>query len=292
MTDTQDNAVVEPQAEEKATQDVPNVEATQETQDQPEAQADGEQGEQQPEAVEETPEQRLERLERDLKGKQKAIDRKTAAYSDLQRAHERTLERLRELEQAIPQQKQEAEPQLEQFETYDDYIKARDEYVEKRAISRAREQALREQAQAEVQRIAAERQAIVNKQEQEYLRINPKYVEAKQEMADFVQRVRVKPEVEAAVTEVALKGDVPRLIDYYFGNGGENVEEFERLVQMSPYEAAIEVYKVQSKLSQGTTKQVQTAPKPVRAPQAAASAQKKDVSAMSPDELYKKFIRK
>lgn len=235
----------------------------------------------------ETAEAKAERLEKELEDKQKYVNRRVAAYKD---AQEKLARQTQELEALKASQAPEpvAEPKIEDFETYDEYMEA----VKKHTAEIAKQEAVKEfqskQVQEQQQQIAQERNAIVTKQEAEYLADNPDYHYAKTEFEQYIRTAQVDPTVERAIVEQAFEGNVPQLIDYFGGNNGENIDKLAEISKLPPTRAAVEVYKIQQSLKAPEKPEVKPAPAPVKKPKG-GGAPKKDINSMSGDEVLKKL---
>jgi molecular chaperone GrpE (heat shock protein) len=223
-----------------------------------------------------TPEQKVEQLESKIAEQEKKAERRQAAYRDLQKAHEKKLQELKKLETQTKPQEPVNEPKVEDFDTFEDFQKARDEYVAETAKQEAIKEFQNKQLQLEQQKIALERQTLVQQQEQEYLNVNPNYMASKAEFEQFVKLMDVDPAVERAIVDQTFLGNVPQTIDYFAGNGGENLDKLREISQLSPPQAAVEVYKIQQSLKAPKAEEVKPAPKPAKKPKG-GSAPKKDI---------------
>lgn len=265
---TQDVAVETPAADDAETvvEDVKAEEVVVEETDKGKEPASPENDNEETEAVEpqETVEQKVERLERETAGKQKAIDRKTAAYHDLQKAHEAKIQELAELQAKLTQQEPEKEPSIDDFETHDEYVNALADYRADKKAREAQQKYLQQQQAAEQAKIVQERNSIVQKQEAEYIAVNPKYEAAKAEFSSFVLSGNIPKAVEDAIVTQAFDGNVPQVIDYFGANNGERLDELAEITKMPPIKAAIEIYKIQQKLKAPVKKEEKPLPKPVK----------------------------
>lgn len=238
------------------TQDVtveaPEVEAEETEVSSPEA-------EDQEEAVQETVEQKLERLERENAGRQKAIDRKTAAYSSLQKKYEAERQELQRLNELVNNQTKN-EPKEEDFETHAEYIDAVVEYRAEQKVASKQRELLEQQHQMKYQELAQQRQALRQSQELEYLKENPLYKASLQEVNVYEQSLlpNMNPNTYEAILTQVHKGNVPQIIDYFGKNSGENLEELGRISQLPPWEASVEIYKIQERLKVPGKKEIKT----------------------------------
>jgi len=221
-------------------------------------------------------EERLTQLERDVASKQKAINRKTAAYSDLQKAHERQLKEFKALEERVQVEAPDLEPKIDDYDSYQEYDDARLEYLKSKAEQEAQTNLLNKQREEQQQALKQEREAESQRQETEYLKVNPSYSASKEEFLHFIQTVKVSPAVENAFVEQIFEGNVPEIIDYFGRNNGENMDKLHEIAKMSPVKAGIEVYKIQQSLKTPQKKEVKPASVPVKKPRG-AGAQKKSL---------------
>lgn len=239
------------------------------------------------EAPQETVEEKAERLEREAAAKQKAIDRKTAAYHAQQRKIAELQEQLAKINQQ-PQAEGLKEPNIDDFDSYAEYEKAKEEFVTKKVEREIKAKMLQEQYQTEQQRALQEKLAKRQAQEAVYLKENPAYSQSVKEVTDFLPTLNAPDAVQEAVLEAVYDGNVPQIIDYFGANNGERLEELARISQLTPAKAAIEVYKIQQKLSQKVPekKEVKQVPKPIEKVKGVNKGSK-TLSQMSPDELIK-----
>lgn len=247
------------------------------------------------EAPEETVESRLERLERENEAKQRKINRQTAAnrqalekLEQQRREYEEKLSQLnvQEVENTAP-----AKPKLEDFDSYDDFNLAQDKYAEDLAEYRAkdilnkREKEFLEQKQKqEMQRYQFELEQKREKQEQDYIAINPNYKASKAEFQDFLSTANVNKEMEAAIVHQSFKGNVAQLIDYFGSNGGEKLSELEEIIKLNPIDAAIQIHEIQKSFTTPKSQKTKPAPKPIGKIKS-KSRGKKSGSQMSGKEL-------
>lgn len=272
-----------------AAQEVVNTEAKAETK---ETEVKETSQEPETEKPQETAEQKAERLERAQKAMQEKIDRQTAAYNAVQRTlQQRTQEYEQKLAsyQAKPEEK---EPSLEDFDSLDEFHKARDEYVAKKARNEYEKEIAQKQMAEAQAKLLQEREAIRTKQEAEYLEINPTYENSKAEVAAFLQISNASEAVAKAIEAQAFKGNVPALIDYFGANNGENLGELQEILRMSPVEAAVEIYKVQQKIGTPKKKEEKPAPKPVKSLAGSGKTVQPLSADLSYEELKKRLAKK
>lgn len=237
---------------------------------------ENEEGEAAEELPEESVEDKVDRLERETTGKQKAIDRKTAAYSSLQRKYEEQRQEHEKLAQLIAQQQPKVEPNIDDFETHEEYDKARVEFWKETAKAEAQAELLQNQRQFQQEKIMQDRLVLRQTQEVEYMTDNPMYKASVTEVDSYIKGIPDVPGgTQEAVIEQLYRGNVPQLIDYFGSNAGENLDELGKISRLSPPEAAVEIYKLQQKLSSSKVKK-ETTPKttPVKTQKGSTSTSK------------------
>lgn len=213
------------------------------------------------EEVVETVDEKVDRLERDVAGKQKAIDRKTASHHAQQRKIDEQKMELQKLAQSIEEKKPQVEPSIDDYETHDEYNDAVKDFIKKTAKAEAQSEMLAEQRQIQQEQIVAGRTKLRQEQEVEYMADNPKYKMASNEVESYINGlVDVGYEVMEAVASQLYDGNVPAVIDYFGSNDGEHLVELGDISRMSPPRAAVEIYKIQQKLLASPTKK-ETKPK-------------------------------
>lgn len=223
---------------------------------------------------EKTVEDRLADLERDISSKQKKIDRGTAAYSALNKKHEETLRELQDLQSKVQAEEPLKEPVIDDFETMEEYQKARDEFIEKRTEQSTLQKYQENQLQQQQNELVTQRTVARQKQEAEFVVANPDYPIAKQEFDAFVQSANVSPAVANAIADQAFDGDVAQLIYHFAGNNGENMDKLQEITAMSPIKAGIEIYKIQQTLKAPEKPETKPLPKPVEKPKGGGKPRK------------------
>lgn len=243
--------------------------------------------EQKPKTVEERladMETKLDEKAREVEAKQKKIDRQTAAYNDMQRALEKERQ---ERQEALTTTAETTEPSIDDFNTHQEYVEAVSNWKAEKIVQEKQDEFSKQQEQQKMQALSMERAKIANEQETEYLKVNPRYKASKSEFEGFISTAKVDPQVESAIVQMAYKGDVPSLIDYFGSNNGERIDELESIIKLSSAEAAVEIYKIQQKLVTPKKEDKKPLPKPVKA--APASKSSKSIDKMSGDEFMKRM---
>jgi len=138
-------------------------------------------------------------------------------------------------------------PRENDFENYDDYVAAK--------AVHAMEQRQREQQQQQLQ---ARQQALIAERQQQF---QAQVIEAKGKYADFEQ-VAFNPQVPITegVAQLLTTTDKGADIAYHLG---KNPEVAQRLAQMDPLQAAIEIGKIEANLKLPQPKTVTDAPEPL-----------------------------
>lgn len=226
------------------------------------------------EEVVETPEQKIERLESELKGKQTAIDRRTAAYKSLQEKYERDRQEFQDLQSKLKSEEPLKEPSIDDFETHDDYIRAVKEHTAKVAKRQAQEEFQQRQVQSQHQQLVMQRAQKRQAEEAEYIKQNPDYIYSKAEVDSFISTMDVSEAVANAVADQAFEGNVAQLFDYFGRNNGENLDKLAEISRMTPTKAAVEIYKIQQSLKAPEKKEVKPPPKPVDVPKGGGKPRK------------------
>ena len=209
-----------------------------------------------------TPEERVAQLEKEVASQRKAIDRKTAAYHDMQRAHDSKLQEFKALEEKF-QIEAPQEPTIDDFDTFEDFDKARVEFINQQAERNAQEKFLQHQKQVQAQQKMQARMELRSAQEADYIKDNPNYRSSVSELESFFKTAQVGDGVAEAVLDVIYDGNVPQIIDYFGSNNGENLDKLASITRMSPVKAAIETYKIQQSLTAPAPKEKKKLPKPL-----------------------------
>jgi hypothetical protein len=240
------------------------------------------------EEVVETIEQRLERLEKEAEAKQRKIDRQTAANRKTQELLElrsRELEAIQRKQIATPESQY---PKEDDFSTWEEFRQAEVNYLADQKIAMREAQILEWQQKEAAQKVLAERENLRTRQEAEYIKLNPRYKEAKAEFVDFVSTLSADAEVVKFIEDQAFEGNIAHIIDYFGSNGGERLSELEDIAKMSPRKAAIAIYEIQKGLKVPERKETKPLDKPVTKIKA-TSKTVKPASKMSGKELLKQM---
>lgn len=287
MTNLQDAESVET----IETQDAP-VEVVEETAVESDNDASDEVSQDEAQEVELTPEQKLEKLEEALEARQKKINRQTKASSEQLKKIEQLNRRLQELEaqqQAAPEK---GEPVDGDYETYEEYDKARIDYFVNQKVTAMQKQMLEQQQKEQLNQIMQQRESKVAQEEAALLKVSPQYTASKNEfqvhLNTLEQTGAITPHVGEAIVTQAHKGNVAEIINYFGADGGANLDELTHIASLTPVEAAIEIYKIQQKLGAKTPvkKETKPLPKPTGKPKAGGGT-KKTLDNMSGDEALK-----
>ena len=200
---------------------------------------------------------------------------KAQAYRKAEREAQAREDRIRqEVEQRIakarPQPAPSGEPKLEQFSSYEEYIKAGIRYEAKQLREQEREQDRQAYQQTNRQRYEQERVAA----------IQPKVDKAAEKYEDF-HEVAHSFDAPEAMQEAMLDSDITGELYYYLGS---NPAERVRISNLSPIRQVAAILKLEEKLSAppSTTK----TPAPIT-PSSPAGASTKSTSEMSDAEWIK-----
>lgn len=214
-----------------------------------------------------------ETLKRNNKSAEGKIEKQRAALSQ---ANAKIQEMQQQLAQTL---KVEAplEPSIDDFETHEDYVEAVSDFKADLKFSQKQEAAKQAELQQRQADLLTEQKKQFDTSEQEYRAANPDYDRAKTELQDFLVTTPIDGAIGDAIYEAASFVGVPNVIDYFGGNGGENLAEFEKLSKMSPVGAAYEIFKLGQKLSGVKPEKSKPLPKPVKTVSGSGSS-KKDLS--------------
>lgn len=206
------------------------------------------QEEQQPEVKEEqqeTVEEKLERLEKARERDQKKINRQTASNHGHLKKIEELNAKLQELETKAPSEQVSKEPDINDFESFDDYQEAVVEYrVEQKTKETQAKSKEQEQLRIHNEKMQERRKAIETN-EAEYSKANPAYKNARQEFVEFTSTAKLNPNVENAMIDVAMReGNFAEVINYFGENGGDKLDEFMEIAKLTPVEAGIKIYDI------------------------------------------------
>lgn len=226
------------------------------------------------EEVEETIEAKAERLQKSRDAMQAKIDRQTAAFSAQQKKMQEQAKQIAEFQAKLAGQEPAKEPVIDDYDTAEEFWEAKAQHKAEQLMADKQKEFAEMQKQQAQQALMNERLAMRQSQEAEYLQINPSYNSSVKEVDTFIQTLDVKPEVAEAFLTQMYKGNVPQVIDYFGANSGENLGELQTISQMTPVEAAVEVYKLQEKLKAPKKKETKAAPKPVSSPKGGGKAKK------------------
>lgn len=206
---------------------------------------------------EEKPEKPLTEAEKIRHAMQKRIDRQTAATKAIEERAQKLEQDLQQLRQRAP--KESDEPKEEDFESWEDYDKARVEYLaDKRAEERLKTerekelQVIKERQYAETQRQFMEKEA-------KYKATNPDYDRYAKEAVETMALIAKAGTDITNLRDVVMQFDNPPEMIYQLGKDTTLLEE---LVTMPPMRIMRELMKLEASLStQDTTK---APPAPIR----------------------------
>lgn len=219
--------------------------------------------EQEPETVED----KAARLEKENIKTTRRIGRKTAALSALQKNNEDLQRQLQEMQQTAKPVDAPTEPLIDDFESYEDFQEA----VVNHRTEMGVQKALNAQNEAKASELKLQAQKtrhdLVQTQEHDFLQVNPDYTDSREEFVAHTANLRIDPQVENAMIEVALEaGSMADVISYFGENGGERLAEFDEISKLSPWKAAIRIDKIVSSLKSGRppVEKKKPLPKPIK----------------------------
>lgn len=228
---------------------------------------------------EEKPE--LSEVERVKQSMQKRIDRKTAAYKDLQR-------KIQELEAQMPKQAVvDDSPKEEDFDSWEDYQEAVVKHKAEKLVSeRLREEKQKEldaARQAQTEQARKQFEALEHDFRAEHADYDERASAFSETVADLRQRFGQSPTMSALGELIATSEVAPALV-YELGG---NLDLAEDLVSMSPVQAARELLKLEISLSKSPeTKEEAPLPEPITPVKARGNASK-NLNNMSAEELVR-----
>lgn len=236
----------------------------------------------------ETPEQRLERIEREREADQKKINRQRKALSEADRERAELRQRIQEFEAKQSEVKQDQRPKEEDFETWDEFKAADEKYIRNQTRLEVQRELLQSQYQAEQARTEQERKQKFDREIAEFSVVNPDFKEAAQEFDAYAKSAKIQPDVMSAIVETAHEGNVALLINYFGENGGARLDELDEISKMSPTKAAVEIYKIQQKLTRPMAqKKQEPLPKPPERAKGSGKVNKGLGSHSSGDDVLK-----
>jgi len=215
-------------------------------------------------------------------GEEKPKKRRRRNYSDLKaelRELRSRLEATEKPKEAKPEPKAEAKPKLEEFKSYDDYQEALTDWKVDQRLKAERENGNKRQREEAEARHTAELNAHVGKSVD---KAKDKYDDFEDVLSEHGRTVFPNQTMVRLVSET----DDPGEVAYYLAN---NPAEAKRIAALNPVKAAVELGKVEAKLSAPAPKKVSKAPPPPANVGSGGKSQPKPTNKLSPDELYRKL---
>lgn len=206
------------------------------------------------------------------KGVQERIDELTRQRHEKERALETARQEAEYWKSQAVQKPQAPQPQatsgapaVEQFDSYEDYLRAAARYEVSQTLAAERQ----EQTAAQQRQRLLEQQRIVH--------------EKGDSIADDFVEVVYNPEllISQEVAELAFDSDKGAEILYYLG---KNPSESERISRLSPVQAAREIGRLEASLSMPSPKLTSSAPPPIKSISGGGEPPQKDQEKMTPDE--------
>lgn len=232
-------------------------------------------------ADEDTPEARLAKREAEIqKGAQKRIDKITRAKYEAEARTKMLEERLAALEtrqQPAPVAKtlDNAEPKLENFDNFDEYVRAKAEYIAERKINKTlseREERQRTEYEAAARQKTADSWA-------------KRLTAATAELPDFEDVVASSDvPMTNAMRDAIMESDVGPRLAYYLA---QNPDDATAIANMSPIGAIRAIGRIEERLTAQKPPVVKAAPAPIK-PVTGRATVSKDPGKMS-DEEYAKW---
>lgn len=213
---------------------------------------------------------------------QKRIDRLTRQLRDKERNEAELRDRLARIEgrmegSAPKPTATSDKPRLENFASYDEYNEALTDWKVDQKL-KARET---EQQQTQRQRSSAQ----LNAERQE--RFLESSEDAREKYDDYDEVVFGKQnKVPVWAAPLIAETEQPAEMAYYLA---KNTEEARRIYSLHPEKAAIELGKLEVKLTTPPPKRVSSAPDPARTPNGGGGNQPRSPAKMTPDQLYSRF---
>lgn len=187
--------------------------------------------------------------------KENAARKRAELRRDLETFKRMALDRERPAPTPQPQTPQvEAEPKLEQFASYDDYVKA---VADHRAVKATDERLKQDRDQAE-KRSAQERrnQLVASHRERE--------AKALEKYEDYIEKAHYNPHMTEAMAQAIMESDVGPDVAYWLAN---NPQDSARIARLSPVQQIRELGKIEAKMESSAPppapKQPSTAPEPI-----------------------------
>lgn len=226
---------------------------------------------------------RYEKLEKESKARQDKINKQRAALSQNNKKVQELSAQLEALQ--VSQAAVSKEPVVDDYETFEEFTDALASYKADALVKSSQEKMLLEQkqiAEAEKQRVQNEQ---FNRAEADYRVKNPNYDLAKDELAKHIEVFPVNTPVANAILEQASRGgNVAEIINYFGADNGAKIPEFDRIAALSPTEAAVEIYKIQTSLKNVSPVVKNPLPKPIKSLNGGAKLKRSPQDSMSINE--------
>jgi len=191
---------------------------------------------------------RYEKLEKETTARQDKINKQRAALSQGNNKIQELNTQLEALQ--VSQAATSKEPVVDDYETIEDYTNALGDFRADARVKDAQEKMLMEQKHAvevEKQKVQTEQ---FNRVEADYRVNNPKYDTSKTELQNHLKAFPPKTAIADAIYEQGSReGGLAEIINYFGADDGARLPEFDRIVTLSPTEAAVEIYKIQKSLT-------------------------------------------
>lgn len=261
--------------------EAPVVVAPQPDVEQPRAEEDPAQSDPPADAQPQEGEEGDKKARRHVNAIQKRIDELTRERHDERRRADAAEARARELETKFrTAETQAAEPKIEQFQQYDDYLRAYAKWEAKTIVSAELEKFAKTNLQTFEQR-AQQEQAVAQAQQFDRA-LQSVEQDGSKKYADFVKVVSEGPQLGPQMGQMVLSTERPAEISYYLA---KNPEVGIALANMHPMHAAREIGKLEAMF---TSKRVTSAPPPPKTVGSSDKSPKGLSDDLPADEWYRR----
>ena len=215
---------------------------------------------------------------------QKRIDRKTAVTKSLESKVQQLEQEKAELLKRAQKEAvtQDPEPQPDNFDTWEDYQNALVDFRAEQKVKKERAEMQRAQLEQKQQEIQRKQREAFSQKEAEFKKIHPDYDEKAEVIMDIAQDMQTRgvssPTLELMARVMMEAPNAPALV-YTLG---ANPELIDQIADMSPVEAAFEMFRLHEAYSR--PKETKQAPAPI-SPTRASSSGSKPLSKRSGSEI-------
>lgn len=213
---------------------------------------------------------------------QKRINRQTAANRDLNKKYSEAMEKIHALEESSKPESDDKAPSEEDYETTDEFIQARADYAAQKKFEELKaEDKVKTQQETQVKAYAEAKKAF-DAQEAKFRVDIPDYDEVAEVFNEAVGALDPQDPALKAVSSALLDSDNMPMLGYYLGN---NPDEIDRILELSPNKAYREIIKLEMKIEQeNIVPKTKKLPKPP-SPGGGAGKVSKGLASKSPKEI-------